>query len=381
MEVIVNLIPFNYPYLPNGTNEAVLESLHSRRLSGDGPETMAASALLSEHFNGSNVLLTPSCTHALELAIRLIGVGPGDEVIVPSYTFTSTANAIVLAGATPVFVDIEPKTQNLDIDEVGAALTSRTKAIFSINYAGIAAHLPELKELCLGHGLVLLEDNAHGLGAKSHGQLLGTFSSLATQSFHETKNIQCGEGGCLVINDEKYVEPAEVFREKGTNRSKFFRGQVAKYTWVSAGSSWLLADSLAAMLKVQLQNFENIQEMRKNIWRRYASELRDWSINAGVEQMFVPNECDQPYHMYYMVMENLETRSQLIAHLKELGVMATFHYQPLHSSEAGRAYGRAVGELPNTQRAADCLVRLPLWAGMSESEVTQVISAVSSFNR
>ncbi len=376
----MNLVPFNYPYLPDGTNEAVIESLHSRRLSGDGPETIAASSLLSEHFNGSNILLTPSCTHALELAIRLIGVGPGDEVIVPSYTFTSTANAIVLTGATPVFVDIEPKTQNIDIEEVRSALTSRTKAIFCINYAGIAAHLPELKKLCVEHGLILLEDNAHGLGAKSHGQPLGTFASLATQSFHETKNIQCGEGGCLVINDEKYVEPAEVFREKGTNRSKFFRGQVAKYTWVSAGSSWLLADSLAAILKIQLQNFESIQEMRKNTWQRYASELRDWSINAGVEQMFVPNECEQPYHMYYMMMENLETRSQLIAHLKEAGVVATFHYQPLHSSEAGRTYGRAVGELPNTQRAADCLVRLPLWAGMSESEVTQVINAVSSFD-
>lgn len=376
----MNLIPFNYPFLPDGTNEAVFESLQSGRLSGDGPETAAASSLLSKYFNGSKVLLTPSCTHALELAIRLIGVGPGDEVIVPSYTFTSTANAIVLTGATPVFVDIEPMTQNIDIDEVRAAISSKTKAVFCINYAGIAAHLLELKELCSKHGLILLEDNAHGLGAKSHGQPLGTFSSLATQSFHETKNIQCGEGGCLVINDEKFVEPAEVIREKGTNRSKFFRGQVAKYTWVRAGSSWLLADPLAAILKIQLQNFESIQEMRKNIWHRYASELQDWSINAGVEQMLVPNDCEQPYHMYYMMMRNLEERSQLIAHLKNSGVTATFHYQPLHSSEAGREYGRSVGELPNTQRAADCLIRLPLWAGMSESEVTQVINAVLSFH-
>jgi dTDP-4-amino-4,6-dideoxygalactose transaminase len=376
----VHLVPFNYPYIPDGTSEAILDSLASRRLSGDGPETITASSLLSKQFNGSHVLLTPSCTHALELAIRLIGVGPGDEVIVPSYTFTSTANAIVLAGATPVFVDIEPETQNIDLNEVRAALTSKTKAVFCINYAGVSAHLPELKTFCSEFGLTFLEDNAHGLGAKSHGQPLGTFSALATQSFHETKNIQCGEGGCLVINDEKFLEPAEVFREKGTNRSKFFRGQVAKYTWVSVGSSLLLADSLAAILKVQLQNFDQIQKMRQTIWNRYASELQDWSINTGVKQMRVPEVCEQPYHMYYLMMETLETRSRFINHLKELGVMATFHYQPLHSSEAGRAYGRAVGDLPNTQRAADCLVRLPLWAGMSESEVTQVINAVSSFD-
>ena len=377
----MHLVPFNYPYIPDGTNEAVLGSLASRRLSGDGPETFAATSLLSDMFNGSHVLLTPSCTHALELAIRLIDIGPGDEVIVPSYTFTSTANAIVLAGATPVFVDIEPETQNIDLNEIRAAVTSKTKGVFCINYAGISARLPELKTTCSELGLMLLEDNAHGLGAKSHGQPLGTFSALATQSFHETKNIQCGEGGCLVINDEKFLEPAEVFREKGTNRSKFFRGQVAKYTWVSVGSSLLLADSLAAVLKVQLQNFEQIQKLRQIIWNRYASELQDWSINTGVKQMFVPEVCEQPYHMYYLMMETLDTRSRFIAHLKESGVMAAFHYQPLHSSDAGRSYGRSLGDFPNTQRAADCLVRLPLWAGMTEIEVSQVIDAVTSFNQ
>jgi len=376
----LNHIPFNRPYIPEGTHEALMVSLSSGRLSGDGPETVAASTLLSNHFNNSPVLLTPSCTHALELAIRLIGAGPGDEVIVPSYTFTSTANAVVLAGATPVFVDIEPLTLNIDLAEVRKAITSSTKAVFCINYAGVSPHLVEMRALCDEFGLVLLEDNAHGLGARSQGQPLGTFSALATQSFHETKNIQCGEGGCLVINDLHYLEMAEVWREKGTNRSQFFRGQVAKYTWISEGSSLLLADPLAAMLKIQLENFELIQTLRKNIWQRYDTELAAYVVTIGATQMVVPDICEQPFHMYYLMMNSLEVRTEFISHLKGLGVLATFHYQPLHSSEAGRKYGKSSGELPNTQRAADCLVRLPLWAGMSDLEVDRVIEAVRSFN-
>jgi dTDP-4-amino-4,6-dideoxygalactose transaminase len=376
---MVNPIPFNRPYLPSGTNEAVMFSLASKRLSGDGPETHEASVLLSNYFEGSPVLLTPSCTHALELAIRIIGIGPGDEVIVPSFTFTSTANAIVLAGATPVFVDIEPQTQNIDVAEVSAAITSRTKAVFCINYAGVSPQLPDLQELCKESGLILLEDNAHGLGAKSHGKSLGTFSALAAQSFHETKNIQCGEGGCLVINDQQLLEAAEVWREKGTNRSRFFRGQVAKYTWVDAGSSWLLADPLAAVLKVQLQNFQSIQKMREEIWNRYHSELSDWAYSVGAKQMFVPQECEQSFHMYYLILNSLDDRARFIDHLKKSGVSAAFHYQPLHSSEAGVKFGRFEGKLPNTQIAADCLVRLPLWAGMTTGEVDQVVESVKSF--
>ena len=376
----MNLIPFNYPYIPDGTNEALMASLTSGRLSGDGPETAAASSLLSKHFNNSPVLLTPSCTHALELAIRLIHAGPGDEVIIPSYTFTSTANAVVLAGATPVFVDIEPETLNIDLAKIRAAITSKTKAVFCINYAGVSPQLTEIKALCEEFGLVLLEDNAHGLGAKSQGQSLGTFSALATQSFHETKNIQCGEGGCLVINDKDYLEMAEVWREKGTNRSKFFRGQVAKYTWVSEGSSLLLADPLAALLKIQLQNFDLIQGLRKNVWQRYDTELEGDALRIGATQMRVPEQCEQSFHMYYLMMKSLGARTEFISHLKRLGIIATFHYQPLHSSEAGRKYGIARGELPNTERAADCLVRLPLWAGMSDLEVDRVIEAARSFN-
>ena len=376
----MDLIPFNLPYIPAGAHEAMMTSLSSGKLSGDGPETAAASSLLSKLFNDSPVLLTPSCTHALELAIRLIGAGPGDEVIVPSYTFTSTANAVVLAGATPVFVDIEPETLNIDVDEIRTAITSKTKAVFCINYAGVSPQLAEIKALCEEFGLVLLEDNAHGLGAKSQGQPLGTFAALATQSFHETKNIQCGEGGCLVVNDLKYWEMAEVWREKGTNRSQFFRGQVAKYTWVSEGSSLLLADPLAALLKIQLHNFDLIQKLRRDVWQRYDTELSDHAASIGATQMNVPSQCDQPFHMYYLMMKSLESRTNFISHLKEMGVNATFHYQPLHSSEAGRKYGRSQGDLPNTQRAADCLVRLPLWAGMSELQVDRVIDAVRGFS-
>ena len=372
-------IPFNVPYVSPDTVASVVASLQSGKLAGDGPETKLATSILSEMLNRADVLLTPSCTHALELAVRLIGVEPGDEVIVPSYTFTSTANAIVMAGGIPVFVDIEPSTQNIDLDQVEAAITSRTKAVFCINYAGISPDLPKLEALCNSRNVILLEDNAHGLGAKSHNRVLGTFAKLATQSFHETKNIQCGEGGCLVINDPQYLEKAEVLREKGTNRSRFFRGQVDKYTWVDAGSSWLLADPLAALLRSQLSFFTEIQEMRATVWNRYSVDLETWSQNSGVVQMAVPDTCEQPFHMYYLIMKSLENRSEFIDHLREHGVMAAFHYQPLHSSQAGTKYGRTLGQLPFTQRAADCLVRLPLWAGMKRSEIDQVVEAVTTF--
>lgn len=377
---LMKRIPFNIPYVAPGSAEEVGKSIHSGKLAGDGPETASASALLSKRFNDAGILLTPSCTHALELAIRLIGIEPGDEVIVPSYTFTSTANAIVLAGATPVFVDIEPVTQNIDLAEVGNAVTNRTKAVFCINYAGVSPQLPELQAFCRETGIILLEDNAHGLGAKSHNQTLGTFAPLATQSFHETKNIQCGEGGCLVINDKSYTEAAEVWREKGTNRSQFFRGQVAKYTWVSPGSSWLLADPLAALLRVQLNNFDEIQSMRGNIWHRYNQDLSTWATRNQVTQMEVPSSCEQPFHMYYLLMNSLEERTRFISHLEDVGVSAAFHYQPLHTSEAGRQFGRSVGDLPNTARAADCLVRLPLWAGMTNSDIDHVVDAVTNFS-
>lgn len=372
-------VPFNRPFLPPGGAEAVAASLQSGHLSGDGPETKLAGELLSRRFLGAPVLLTPSCTHALEMAVRLLSPRAGDEIIVPSFTFTSTANAIVLAGAKPVFVDIDPVTKNIDLASVEDALSEKTLAVFCINYAGVAPQIANLKELCVNRGVALLEDNAHGLGATTNGQPLGTFGLLATQSFHETKNVQCGEGGCLVVNSPDLVERAEILREKGTDRSRFFRGQVDKYTWVDEGSSWLLADPLAALLRVQMESFEQIQNDRRKTWTSYREGLGAWAEQNLVELMFVPDDCTQPFHMFYMVMPSLESRSAYIRHMRSLGIQPAFHYQPLHSSVAGRKFGRTVGAMSVTDRVADCLVRLPLWAGMSDDQVERVLSATLNF--
>jgi len=373
------VIPFNKPYYPRSTHQHVLDSLNSGHTAGDGPQTRMVAEQLRQMFTGADVLLTPSCTHALELAVRLLEPKPGDEIIVPSFTFTSTANAIILGGATPVFVDIESETQNIDLSLVEDAVGPRTIAVFCINYAGIAPRLQDLRELCDKKGLVLLEDNAHGLGASVSGRALGTIGTMATQSFHETKNIQCGEGGCLVLNEHELLERAEILREKGTDRSRFFRGQVDKYTWVSAGSSWLLADTLAAVLRSQLDNMSWIQQDRYRTWSRYYESLHPWAEVSGASIMAVPSDCVQPSHMFYVMMPSLTTRSALIEHLRDRGVTAAFHYQPLHSSQAGVKYGRTSGSFSNTIRAADQLLRLPLWAGMTTQQVERVIEAVLTF--
>lgn len=377
---VKSVIPFNVPYVSKHAESYLLKSIRSGKFSGDGPATQRTSKLLSQMFNDSEILLTPSCTHALEMAVRLLDISPGDEVIVPSYTFTSTANAIVLAGGVPVFVDVESITQNIDVSAVLAAITSRTRAIFCINYAGVSPFLNELKIICEENNLVLLEDNAHGLGGAGDHQPLGTFGALATQSFHETKNIQCGEGGCLVINDDRYQEKAEILREKGTNRSKFFRGQVDKYSWISEGSSWLLADTLAALLESQLNEFGEIQNSRSIAWNSYHTELQDVSDRLGIQQMYIPDNCEQTFHMYYLILNSLEQRTALIKHLQASNIQAAFHYQPLHSSDAGIKYGRSHGDFSNTVRAADCLLRLPLWAGMANEEIERVVSGVISFD-
>lgn len=372
-------IPFNVPYISKNTESLIVRSLLSGKFSGDGPATEKASKLLSAMFNGAGILLTPSCTHALEMAVRLLDLQPGDEIIVPSYTFTSTANAIVLAGGVPVFVDIEPLTQNIDPEIVTDAITSRTRGVFCINYGGVSPFLKEMKNICKEKNVVLLEDNAHGLGGAVDNQPLGTFGALATQSFHETKNVQCGEGGCLVLNDASFQEKAEILREKGTNRSKFFRGQVDKYSWVSEGSSWLLADMLAAFLESQLGEFEAIQESRSHAWNYYSKELEGFTRHLGIQQMNIPSNCQQTFHMYYLILDSLEQRTALIEHLKKLDIQAAFHYQPLHSSAAGIKYGRIHGGFQNTIRASDCLVRLPLWAGMSQETIERVVAGVMSF--
>jgi dTDP-4-amino-4,6-dideoxygalactose transaminase len=374
------MIPFNKAFVARSTFDFLQRSIESGRTSGDGPFTELASAKLSHQFLGAKALLTPSCTHALELAIRALGIGEGDEVIVPSFTFTSTANAVAIAGATPVFVDIDELTQNISYQHAAEAITARTKAIFAINYGGVAAPLDALGELCREHALHLLEDNAHGLGSTLNQRPLGTFGTLATQSFHETKNIQVGEGGALIINDLSLVEQCEILREKGTNRSKFFRGQVDKYSWVDIGSSWLLADPLAAMLLAQLEDFRHIQQSRHLIWNRYHDELSEWAAQSNIQLMHVPNGHEHSAHMFYLVLPTLETRTRFIEHMKECQVQTAFHYQPLHSSTAGMKYGISKGDFRATDRAANQLVRLPLWAGLTEGQVSQIIDGAVQFS-
>lgn len=370
------MIPFNRPYVGAATESGIVRSLASGHLSGDGPETKLAIEKLKLITGSPAVLLTPSCTHALELSTHLLQLQPGDEVIVPSFTFTSTANCIVLAGGIPVFVDVEDDTLNISARLIEPAISSRTRAIMVVHYAGVSVDMDPIMDLAKKHGLMVIEDNAHGLGGAYKGMPLGTFGTMSTLSFHETKNIQCGEGGALAINDASYGEPAEVFREKGTNRSKFFRGQVDKYTWVSAGSSLLLSDILAGALNGQLDDFEQIQTKRSAIWETYFKELQSWSKSHDVRLPTLPEYSKHPAHLFYMRTPNLSQRSRLMDHCKSKGVSLTFHYQSLHSSEAGLRYGKSHGGMAVTEAATDDLVRLPIWPGMTEGEIAQVIESI-----
>jgi dTDP-4-amino-4,6-dideoxygalactose transaminase len=325
------------------------------------------------------ILLTTSCTHALEMSALLLGIQPGDEVIVPSFTFVSTINAFVLRGAQPVFIDVKPSTLNLDEQRLEALITSRTKAIVVVHYAGVGCEMGEILEIARRHQVPVVEDNAHGLFGKYRGQFLGTFGALATQSFHETKNFISGEGGALVINDPRFTERAEIIREKGTNRSRFFRGQVDKYTWVDVGSSYLPSDILAAFLYAQLERREEIQGKRKRIWDYYQKCLADWSPGHHVRLPVVPAWCDQAYHMYYLLLPSLERRQALIRFLKERGIMAVFHYLPLHLSEMGRRFGGKQGDCPVTEDLSERLVRLPFFNDITEGEQARVVAGIKDF--
>ena len=368
-------IPFNRPHRTGREAAYVGEALASDHWRGDGPFTRRATALLAERLAGLPVLLTTSCTHALELAALLLDLGPGDQVIVPSFTFVSSASAVALRGARVVFADVDPRTLNLDPADAARKRTARTRAICCVHYAGVACDLDALAAL----DVPLVEDNAHGLFATWRGRPLGTFGALATQSFHDTKNLGCGEGGALVMGDARFVERAEILREKGTNHARFFRGQVDKYTWVDVGSSFLPADLLAAVLTAQLEGADAIQAARHAVWARYHAELAPWATRAGVQQPHVPDGAGHPAHIYWLRVADLATRTRLLAHLHAHGVGATFHYQPLHLSEVGRRAGGQPGDCPVTERAADTLVRLPLYADLTAAEVDRVIAAVTSF--
>lgn len=372
-------IPFNKPWISGDEYRYMAMAVEGGHISGDGPFTKKCSTLLEEWLGAEKVLLTTNCTHALEMSALLLDIQPGDEVIIPSFTFVSTVNAFVLRGAKPIFVDIRSDTLNLDESQLERLIGARTRAIVPVHYGGIGCEMDAITEIARVHNLRVVEDNAHGLLGRYHGKLLGTFGCLATQSFHETKNFTCGEGGALVINEGRFCEPAEILREKGTNRSRFFRGQVDKYTWVGVGSSYLPSDALAAYLLAQLESRERIQNRRRAIWEEYAEELAGWAERIGARVPSIPAGCESSYHLFYLMMKDLDQRQELIAHLKRERILAVFHYQPLHISDMGRKMGGKPGDCPVTESTADRLVRLPFYNGLSENEQGRVIEAVLKF--
>ena len=372
-------IPFNRPATTGNELTYMADAVSRGHISGDGFYTRECERLIAARNAVQRALLTTSCTHALELSARLLNLGPGDEVIVPAYTFVSTASAFALTGARPIFVDVNPQTLNLDLVQVEASVSSKTRAICTVHYAGIADGIADLTRFAKNAGISLVEDNAHGFGASSNGQLLGTFGSMATLSFHETKNVTCGEGGALCLNEEGLLEHAEILREKGTNRNQFFRGQVDKYTWLEPGSSWIPADLLAAFLLAQLDSFDSIQARRMRIWTTYADNLSQWAIGIGARLPHVPATSEHVAHMFFLRMATLEQRSRFIEHMRKHGVMTVFHYQALNTSPAGIQLGGRAGQCPVAEEASETLVRLPLFADMTESELDRVVTAARSF--
>jgi dTDP-4-amino-4,6-dideoxygalactose transaminase len=372
-------IPFNKPSLTGNEMTYMQESLAEGHISGDGIFTHKCHTYLEKAVGVPKALLTTSCTHALEMSALLLGIQPGDEVIIPDFTFVSTVNAFVLRGAKPIFADIRPDTLNLDERRLEALITPRTKAIVPVHYAGVGCEMDEIMALADAHNIAVVEDNAHGLFATYKGKQLGTFGKFATQSFHETKNFTSGEGGALLINDPEFVEKAEIIREKGTNRSRFFRGQVDKYTWVDVGSSYLPSDLLAAFLYAQLESRDIIQAKRQAIWTNYNDSFIGWAEQHSIGLPCVPSHCEQSYHMYYLLLPSLEYRQNLIAHLKSKSILSVFHYLPLHLSDMGRQFGGKPGDCPITEDISDRLLRLPFYNDLTADEQGQVIEAIKEF--
>jgi dTDP-4-amino-4,6-dideoxygalactose transaminase len=373
-------IPFNKPSLTGKELNYIADAVIKGHSAGDGLYTRRCHEFLEKALGAPRVLLTTSCTHALEMAAFLLNVGPGDEVIVPSFTFVSTANAFAIRGARPVFADVRRDTLNLDERLLAPLVTEHTRAIVPVHYAGVGCEMRPILDLAAAHHVPVVEDNAHGLFAKHDGRFLGTFGCLATQSFHETKNVTCGEGGALVINDPALIDRAEIIREKGTNRSRYFRGQVDKYTWVDVGSSFLPSDILAGFLLAQLEASEQIQAQRCRIWHRYHDSFADWARQHDVQRPFVPASSEQAYHMYYLILPSMEARQRLIAFLKSQGILAAFHYVPLHLSDMGLRFGGRPGQCPVTETVSERLVRLPFYNSLSESEQSEVIETIQRFD-
>jgi dTDP-4-amino-4,6-dideoxygalactose transaminase len=373
-------VPFNRPTQTGGEMAAVAAVLKSGHLSGDGPFTRACHQILESATTARRALLTTSCTHALEMAALLLEVGPGDEVIVPSFTFVSTINAFVLRGVVPVFVDIRADTFNLDESRLEEALTPKTKAIVVVHYAGVGCEMDAILHIASAHNVPVVEDNAHGLFGVYRGRPLGSFGALAALSFHETKNFTCGEGGALLIQDQTLVGRAEVVREKGTDRSRFFRGEVDKYGWVDIGSSYLPSEVNAAILHTQLERRNDIQGTRHRLWDRYARRLSQWAADRDIRLPYVPPHVEHSAHMFYLLMPSPEHRSDLLRHLRERGILAVFHYLPLHTTQFAQHIGARTAGCPVTEDVSTRIARLPFFTQMTDAEHECVLNALYEFN-
>ena len=379
MAIMPYKIPFNKPCLIGDEIKNIQEACNSGHISGNGLFTQKCQTLIEKDLQIPKALLTTSCTHALEMTALLLNIKEGDEVIVPSFTFVTTVNAFVLRGAIPVFIDINPDTLNLDEKLIKNRITPRTKAIVCVHYAGVGCEMDEILEIANINEIAVIEDNAHGLYGKYKDKYLGTFGCMATLSFHETKNFSCGEGGALLINDLKYMERAEIVREKGTNRKLFLQNLVDKYTWVDLGSSYLPSDILAAFLYAQLSAREKIQAQRKSIWEYYQEKLEDWANDHNVALPFIPNICNQSYHMFYMIMPSYEKRKAMISHLRDNGILSVFHYLPLHLSKMGRRFGGKDGDCPVTENISGRLLRLPFFYDLTKKDMDKIIEAIKEF--
>lgn len=373
------MINFNVPPFTGKEIEYIQKAVENQKICGDGEFTKKCNAWIEEKTNTGKCLLTTSCTHATELAALLADIKPGDEVIMPSFTFVSTADAFVLRGATVVFVDIRPDTMNIDETLIEAAITEKTKAIVPVHYAGVSCEMDTIMEIAKRHNLFVIEDAAQGIMSSYKGKALGTMGDFGCFSFHETKNYSMGEGGALLIRDEKYMEDAEIIREKGTNRSKFFRGQIDKYTWVNFGSSYLPSDMNAAYLYAQLEMAEEINNARLHSYELYRTNLQILENEGKIQLPVVPEECVHNAHMFYLKAKDLEERSQLISFLKENDILAVFHYIPLHSAPAGQKFGRFYGEDKYTTKESERLVRLPMYYGLKEEQVNYICDKVKEF--
>jgi len=370
-------IPFNKPFVAGKELYYIAQAVTMGNLAGDGYFTQQCSRLFEQRFGIQKVLMTPSCTAALEMAAMLCELGPGDEVILPSYTFVSTANALVRVGAKPVFVDVRADTLNLDENLIEAAITNKTKAILPVHYAGIGCEMDRIMAIANKHKLLVIEDAAQGVGADYNGRALGSIGHLGAYSFHETKNYICGEGGALCINDPQLIKRAEIIRDKGTNRSQFFRGEVDKYTWVDVGSSYVPSEIVCAFLYAQLEMIDAIAERRKNIYQQYRMLLKPLEVQGLLRLPHIPEDCSSNYHMFYILLPDMETRDALMAYLKQHGILAVFHFIPLHSSPMGKKFGYADGNFPITEELSGRLLRLPFYYEMTEEEQVYVVKRIT----